>query len=197
MNDLKEGKPKRMLAVSELAEAELTDVTSDMEMPEPVVGPVRKVVKPPIKVVPPPKKDPIKEAGGEKPPKKEGTTAPGSTGGVKKVISTANRFVLENFVAPLAVGYALNVLTGEQRLVHPQGSQSNPDGTVAYPNGSVANPDNTITHTDGSVTEADGKTVTYPDGRTFNLSTGLMTFTDGTTAQGVKQGGEWLFPADE
>lgn len=152
-------------------------------------GPARNGVKPPIKGTTAQKNNPSKVSDAKTPPK--------SGGGVKRALSAANRFVLENFVAPVAVGYTLNALTGEQRLVHPQGSQSNPDGTVTYPNGSVAKPDNTITHKDGSVTEADGKTVTYEDGRVFNLKTGLMTFTDGTTAQGVKQGGDWVFPPDE
>lgn len=144
---------------------------------------------------------PAKNGSGKVPdgkgsPKGAGGNPTSSGGGVKKVISAANRFILENFVAPVAVGYVLNAITGQQRLAHPQGSQSNPDGTVTYPNGSVAKPDNTITHQDGSVTEADGQTVTYPDGRVFNLKSGLMTFADGTTAQGVKQGEDWMFPAE-
>lgn len=157
----------------------------------------RNGTKPPIKGPTAPKNNPAKVPDGKTLPKNPPKNPPKNGGGVKQVLSTANRFILENFVAPVAVGYALNALTGEQRLVHPQGSQVNPDGTVAYPNGSVAKPDNTIAHKDGSVTEADGKTVTYADGRVFNLKTGLMTFTDGTTAQGVKEGDEWVFPSEK
>lgn len=165
-----------------------------------VAGPGRNGVKPPIKGTTPAKNGSGKVPDGKNPPKNPpkdaGNNAASSGGGIKKAISAANRFILENFVAPVAVGYALNAVTGQQRLAHPPGSQSNPDGTVTYPNGSVAKPDNTITHQDGSVTEADGQTVTYPDGRLFNLKSGLMTFTDGTTAQGVKQGDDWVFPAE-
>lgn len=125
----------------------------------------------------------------------------GSGGGVKRVVSAANRIILENFVAPLAVGYIIDGTTGKKTLDHPPGSHENADGTVTYQNGSVAQPDNSIKHANGSVTQPGGDIITYPEGEegggTFNLKTGLRVFSNGDTAQGTKEGGKWKFPPED
>lgn len=112
---------------------------------------------------------------------------------VRKGLSKANQFVLEHFVAPLAVGLTIDAITGEKVLKHPEGAVTSSDGTIKYPDGSIAKPDNTITHPDGSVSTPDYIT-TYKDGSTFNRRTGVMTFTDGAQIQGVKgDAGNWEF----
>lgn len=145
---------------------------------------VKPPVKRPVVIKPQPPLKPTRPAV----PAKPGL----STGAV---LSALSRLFLDGFVAPFVVGYTLNALTGKKTLNHPAGSQTNPDGTVTYPNGSVAHPDNSITHADGSKTEPDGQVVTYPSGEKFNQRTGVLTFPDGTSVQGVKEGGEWVFAA--
>ena len=125
-------------------------------------------------------------------PSKPGKPKPG-TGGTSHVLSEISKGILNNFVAPIAVGLAIDAITGEEVLQHPKGSKQNEDGSVTYPDGSIAKKDNTITHPDASVSAPTGVT-TYPDGRTFNSNTGVMTFPDGTEAQGVKTDGKWIFP---
>jgi len=68
-----------------------------------------------------------------------------------------------------------------------QGDEKGAGGSGTLPEGAHENED-------GSITTADGIT-TYKNGDSFNDNTGLFTFKDGSTTQGVKgDDGTWGFP---
>ena len=71
-----------------------------------------------------------------------------------------------------------------------QGDEKGAGGSGTLPEGAHENED-------GSITTADGIT-TYKNGDSFNDNTGLFTFKDGSTTQGVKDAdGAWGFPEDK
>jgi hypothetical protein len=172
--------------------------------PKPPVGtppkpPVGTPPKPPVGTPPkPPVGTPPKPPVGTppKPPavKPPNLTATAPASGGSNTFNDLARSVLESFVAPVAVAYTVNKLTGERSLVHPQGSQPNANGSVSYPDGSVALTDGSVKHPDGGVTKPDGLYV-YANGNTFNNTTGVFTFADGVSVQAVKNSsGQWEFP---
>ena len=91
--------------------------------------------------------------------------------------------------------------TGEsvQGVKNSSGEWTFPDGKGAQGDekgsgGSDTLPEGAQKNSDGSITTADGVT-TYENGDSFNDNTGLFTFKDGSTTQGVKgDDGAWGFP---